>query len=260
MKNIFTEKVFIFNKRVKIGFTLAEVLITLAIIGIVAAMTIPNLMQKSYEKETVVKLKKVYSTLNQAYLRAREEYGSPSDWYHSSSEGNKECNNTMLDNFSKYLKVSKICYQDTGCYPNVIYKKIDKTNNANWNMNNNVAKLLTSDGMSIFFFSYCGNPRNPGINHIEETWGAISVDINGFKKPNVMGEDTFSFVVAENGIFPVGDEFWENHPNNSFEKACNIKSCWGNCESCSGWVIKVGNMDYLHCDDLSWSGKHACLK
>ena len=46
--------------KIKFAFTLAEVLITLGIIGVVAAMTIPTLMQKYYEKQTVAKLKETY--------------------------------------------------------------------------------------------------------------------------------------------------------------------------------------------------------
>ena len=46
----------------KNAFTLAEVLITLGIIGVVAAMTMPSLIASHKEKETVSKLKKVYST------------------------------------------------------------------------------------------------------------------------------------------------------------------------------------------------------
>lgn len=41
------------------GFTLAEVLITLGIIGIAASMTMPSLIQNHKEKETVAKLKKL---------------------------------------------------------------------------------------------------------------------------------------------------------------------------------------------------------
>lgn len=50
----------------KIAFTLAEVLITLGIIGIVAAMTLPALINKYQQKQTITQLQKVYSVLNQA--------------------------------------------------------------------------------------------------------------------------------------------------------------------------------------------------
>jgi len=64
----------------KVGFTLAEVLITLGIIGVVAAMTIPTLMQKYYEKQTVAKLKETYSILSQALKSASQEEGLPEEW------------------------------------------------------------------------------------------------------------------------------------------------------------------------------------
>ncbi len=50
------------------GFTLAEVLITLGIIGVVAALTMPSVINNYKEKETIAKLKKTYSVLSQAYI------------------------------------------------------------------------------------------------------------------------------------------------------------------------------------------------
>ena len=61
------------------GFTLAEVLITLGIIGVVAAMTMPSLIQDKQNTERVSQLKKVYSTLSQAYLQAVSEKGTPDE-------------------------------------------------------------------------------------------------------------------------------------------------------------------------------------
>lgn len=50
----------------KKAFMLAEVLITLGIIGVVAAMTLPAMIQKQQKKEVIVSLQKMYSTLMQA--------------------------------------------------------------------------------------------------------------------------------------------------------------------------------------------------
>lgn len=62
----------------KKGFTLAEVLITLGIIGVVAAMTIPNLITAHQKKVTVTKLQRAISILNQAYRLSYEENGDAS--------------------------------------------------------------------------------------------------------------------------------------------------------------------------------------
>ena len=58
----------------KVAFTLAEVLITLGIIGIVAAMTMPALIQKNNNKVVETRLKKFYSAINQAVLMAEKDY------------------------------------------------------------------------------------------------------------------------------------------------------------------------------------------
>ena len=57
------------------AFTLAEVLITLGIIGVVAAMTLPSLMNKIQKRDTAARLKKFYSAMNQAINRSTVDNG-----------------------------------------------------------------------------------------------------------------------------------------------------------------------------------------
>ena len=64
----------------KAGFTLAEVLITLGIIGVVAALTIPGLITKIQHRDYTVKLKKFYSTMKQVTMSAEEEFGPVNSW------------------------------------------------------------------------------------------------------------------------------------------------------------------------------------
>ena len=65
----------------KKGFTLAEVLITLGIIGVVAAMTLPALVQKHTNTVVETRLKKFYSGINQAIMLAEKDYGDRKYWY-----------------------------------------------------------------------------------------------------------------------------------------------------------------------------------
>ena len=63
------------------GFTLAEVLITLGIIGVVAALTLPALIQKNNNKVVETRLMKFYSAINQAVKMAEVDYGDKKIWY-----------------------------------------------------------------------------------------------------------------------------------------------------------------------------------
>ena len=69
-----------FGQAARLGFTIAEVLITLGIIGIVAALTIPALVTGYQKNVTVESLKKVYSTLSQAVKLSEADNGFVSDW------------------------------------------------------------------------------------------------------------------------------------------------------------------------------------
>ncbi len=92
----------------KFGFTLAEILVTLAVIGIVAAMTIPNLVQ-SYKKKVVeTKLAKFYSIMNNAIKLAEVDYGPQSTWtdYHITQDYDDE-HNMVFDKGDKYDVVVK---------------------------------------------------------------------------------------------------------------------------------------------------------
>lgn len=64
----------------KKAFTLAEVLITLGIISIVAAMTLPTLVSNYRGKSTAAKLKKFYSTMQQAVILSEQDNGPSEDW------------------------------------------------------------------------------------------------------------------------------------------------------------------------------------
>jgi len=80
-----------------LAFTLAEVLITLGIIGVVSALTIPTLIQNYKAKIVEVRLKKFYSVYNEAIKRAELEYGDKKDWY-------LDTNSVVLDKDGKPIE------------------------------------------------------------------------------------------------------------------------------------------------------------
>lgn len=82
------------------GFTVAEVLITLGILGIVAAMTLPALIQSNNNKVVEARLKKFYSAINQAILMAENDYGDKKYWYRDVT------NTTQKDEEGNFIKGS----------------------------------------------------------------------------------------------------------------------------------------------------------
>ena len=209
------------------AFTLAETLIVIGIIGVVAALTLPNLNHATGDKETATRLMKAYSMLNEANDRAVATYGPLSSWnWDSCGDGDSEvCYMTRLGEF---LKISKSCntYQNISC---------DKLNSG---MGGGIAFQL-ADGITISNpsgFPQCAETSNDMCQ--EE----INVDINGFNKgKNKWGEDIFSFRVYDsNGFVPYTD--YDNDADNIAE-CLNSKD-----EMCTFWVIDYGNLDYLKAD------------
>lgn len=236
----------------KKAFTLAEVLITLGIIGIVATITIPTVIQKQQEARTVAALKKAYSTLTNAFNLAVQENGDPTMWNlvgYATIDGAVN----LLNTFAPYLNISKNCGKNAGCFDSGKYIQLSKDP---WTYlsRNNTASATLSDGSIIMAYIYNQNCSG------DARCAAFIIDINGFKKPNQYGIDTFDFAVKKNKIVPNG--FVEDSSPFSFNNYCKDKSFKGtgnpNGTGCTAWVLYNENMDYLHCSNLSWNGPTKC--
>lgn len=229
----------------KAAFTLAEVLITLGIIGVVAAMTMPSLIQNYQEKATVTKLKKCYSLVSQAYVSILNDEGG-SDTLQAGDDLE------MMEKFGKYLKYQKTCGRNKGCFPNVTYKSVTGNGYSKWEDDTtDRSRAVLTDGTLIMFNKSAMWGGNEG-NYL---YAQIYVDINGFKGPNQLGRDFFYFYISPEKIVPAGAKaLEEKNEDQKFTKNCIQQNGY----ACAAWVIYNENMDYLHCKDLSWDGKHSC--
>ena len=228
----------------KAAFTLAEVLITLGIIGVVAAMTMPSLIQNYQEKATVTKLKKCYSLVSQAYASILNDEGG-SDTLQAGDDLE------MMEKFGKYLKYQKTCGRNKGCFPNVTYKSVTGNGYSKWeNDTTDRSRAILTDGTLIMF-----NKSAMRVGEGNYLYAQIYVDINGFKGPNQLGKDFFYFYINPEKIVPGGAKaLEEKNEGQKFTKNCIQQNGY----ACAAWVIYNENMDYLHCKDLSWDGKHSC--
>ncbi len=243
----------------KAAFTLAEALITLGIIGVVAALTLPSLIQHNIEKQRVAQLKKAYSELSQAYNLAVEEFGAPAEWGMGGMYEEKS-HYIMATNMKKFLKLSKDCVDMTQLLveKNCGYKGAYAVS---YDYNGGIRKLvILNDGTMVAFRSYTGE-CNMNFGAIKNVCGEIGIDLNGTTPPNRNGQDKFDIFMTNNKLVPAGIKGGLLE----FERACNRAVdlpypdySKDNMYACAAWVLYNENMDYLHCDDLSWAGKHSC--
>ena len=246
------------------AFTLAEVLITLGIIGVVAAMTMPSLIQKQKEKEYAAKLKKFNSMMSQAVIMAINEEGPIENWglmQFSSSAGMSdeeiadanESRNKFFEILSKYLKVVEYCPYNSTC------EEWDRHSLDGTAYDSFTKRMVLADGTMILGATILSPQcnRNLGTSTaLQNICGEFFVDVNGKKGPNATGKDVFMFYYTKYGVTPVGTK---EETNATFETKCNRKIADKlNGYGCAAWVIYNENMDYLHCDDLSWDGKTRC--
>ncbi|MBP3924815.1 type II secretion system protein [bacterium] len=213
----------------KVAFTLAEVLITLGIIGIVAALTMPALIQKHQERVTVNKVKKFYSIMSQAQLMAIKDHGYLDEWDVPDTH-TKESAEKLMSYLKPYLKIAKDCGTSSGCLQNGTIKLLKGNNWANYDSRNDYYKLILNDGTYMWLRSSSGAYCETYDGEVSNTCGALWIDINGKNPPNIVGRDVFAFFITKNSI-SVHD--WND---------CNLNAAgW----SCNKWILEKGNMDYL---------------
>jgi len=169
----------------KAAFTLAEVLITLGIIGVVAAMTIPNLMALYQKKVTATRLKKTYSVLVQAIKMSVEENGGIEGW-----DKDLSALEYTQRYFVPYLKVTTLVENGantTAYYP--IYSR----SNESWKPQYYLWEYSFFPGPILYLLDgtviKVVNRAGYGIN------SAIIVDLNGQSRPNKLGRDVFIFIL-----------------------------------------------------------------
>lgn len=165
----------------KKAFTLAETLLVMAIIGIVATATIPNLMDSYKEDRDVAKLRGVYHDLEVAYAKAVAEYGPYENW------GTDKQKVLM-----KYLKATSCGNAtSTSCYPSSI------SGNAS-----SYYKYELENGVGISLTTSLDN---------------IYVALNGAKGKKTIGKDVFKFAYSSsNQVYPYGKGSDKNSSNGKY--------------------------------------------
>lgn len=190
------------------GFTLAEVLITLGVIGVVAAITIPALVSNYRKRQLENQIKVTYSSLQQT-IRFMEYDGLSYDVFQDGSDASVQ---EWFDSFiGQHMKVENVCLNKSGCWHKSGVVKLMNGKNINrqvadYGIGTNCISFITAKGA---YFSMDGLASGScsgdfGIDNGNTTCLGIIFDVNGASKPNILGKDLQAVVWTENGLVPAG--------------------------------------------------------
>lgn len=180
------------------GFSLSEVLITLVIIGVVAAITIPMLNQNIENQHYISAYKKMYSSLSQMYLRLKTDNGGNLEGIFNSNDDYPK----ILQNYFVSAKVCQAGHNTDVCWHRKWYTYNGATITG---LENNFSSLILADG-SVMVFMHMSSSCT-GSTELTSNIGCarIRVDINGDRKPNRVGKDIFDFYILQDRLIARGD-------------------------------------------------------
>lgn len=217
----------------KKAFTLSEVLLTMSIIGIVAAMTMPGIVIHYHQQEYVSQLAKALSQYEQAMqnIMFRHEctdiictglYNDSSEW------------NTKFDEeIKKSIKITKIAPVGTAMNTEIKSKALKPRDtfiesNIDWRSTSGY-KFMTPDGvMYVVEPKGCNKVAYDSKSTLTNICAEITIDVNSERRPNQYGRDIFKFVAGQNGhLYPMygldytkansgtttGDNYWRSNEN-----------------------------------------------
>lgn len=242
MRNGRLKKVYlnIFFAKKGLGFTLAEVLITLGIIGVVAALTIPTLMA-SYQKQTYLTgIKKAYSQFNIALQQIANDYGCPGDLKCTNLFTSGTDDQTFGDVLVKYFKVIKNCQitADTSCFSTQVSSNFDGSGSRTDRRNSHYT-FITADGFAYIVSNDQSNGNcapNAAVGtagYMAQECGSVVIDVNGPNMgPNNYGRDIFIFIITNAKgplLYPMGGHDYITWWNANIPDGC------GNSANTSGY-------------------------
>lgn len=230
-------------KKTEKAFTLAEVLITIGIIGIVSALTIPNLLVNIRNRDLQVQLKKTYSEWNQIAMNfmETEDQDIPS---FTSEKGVAKLIETLPKYIKGVTKISDWSFFSKSDDPDVTY--IDLLPYTIYEFSGKKVNSMACDELG-FRSDITGKYIMFDNKPIAGTNGPrLCIDLNGSKKPNTVGIDIFSFQFTTDGhVIPEGMEHKDNNYGNqgtggTFKASattCRKGQQWTNSPTCAFYAI-----------------------
>lgn len=223
------------SKHIKPGFTLAEVLIVIGVIGIVAAFVLPSMLNKTNDYEYKGRFKKSYADLSLATQQFMGANGT------NSLNNMLTSSDSMKEAYKPFLTISKEC--DEGSSAGVCWHRQNNwhsydNNLTNANVNNKAAVILNTGALVEFVWTSANCTDTCGtVNRC----GWLEVDINGFQLPNKIGKDIFLLNLQADKLTPGG-----------IAGDCDYNNCGSTISAgafagsgCAYWIVSGHDYDYF---------------
>lgn len=205
-----------------LAFSLAEALLTMAILGVVGALTVPSLKNYSDERIYVSSLKKAYNTIQTATSQLEAKYGNTELW---DWDGDQEIIRGWYKNIMNGMPVEDYTIHHFG------------TGQAWSYVHNGGVWFKSPDGMHWYLSWWNGDGDNV-MHHI------MYVDTNGSKKPNKVAVDVHAFSIEDEGVFPLGANMYYGN----------------NWWACTNYAIRKGEMPWLKDPSITSCGAGIIIK
>ena len=235
------------NMNKLLGFTLAETLVVIGLIGIVSALTLPNLNSKTGDKEQVVRVQKQQQVLTEAYGRARVKYGRSLTAWLTLDENNTDRSARVANRLKEFMSVKKDCgtSANSGCFASSNVSYLSGGTTTSYDASNTTSKFIANDGTS--FAVSCQYSKGVLVGWSSSLVGGsssytlpgcyITVDVDGPNKgPNKVGKDLFRFTITGKSpqIF-----------TSPLTLTVNSNYCrTGDVLACTTYVLENGTTDY----------------
>lgn len=247
------------------GFTLAEILITLGIIGVVAALTMPVLVTKYRNLVYVARLKKSYTTIENGFQKMLADDGVQylsdttafnsitKDTYYGSSFGGGGRNICPVFNsyLKKYFRIIDIKTDAEAPFSSLNKRARYKSSELTMFEDGSMLRSLRLYKSINHDYENCKRMAELGLK-LCTIQGDLKIDVNGIAPPNIQGRDIFDFAISDDGhLFPLdgldyahyyaaGASNWEWH---YWLYSCRNNQSSG--DGCAARIMEKGwRMDY----------------
>ncbi len=230
----------------KKAFTLAEVLITMAILGVVMAMTIPTVIKNIKKQQYYAQFSKAYNTINRVIVKSMAITCTLDSWNWDGGD-----TNVFNDYFKPYFKMVHECVteNDHGCFSSAdSYMFLNKTKTENFDLRPH--RYILADGLAIQF-----KVNDPECYKNKTACAVIVADTTGPSGPNTLGRDVFTFYiyphttnVMPEGLFTGWDDEsgkWMRNSRESIYANCDVQCTVEECgKYCGARLMLDGAINY----------------